>query len=242
MKFKNYLRKRFQSVLETIQNDLNQVEKNGRSKDDPIKLFNGAPRNRTRNNNRDRASRPHYQLGIAEVVFYPFALTLMVLSFFYQGYEVLFLFGCTLLCSLLIKSLITRLIVLFTISLSVLTLFILETHYFDPAAIVNFMFGINEISLVPSIIGTLMAFIAMGGGIIHGLVGDKKYSGFWILGIATVITIGDLLVATTILGLGTWYLMACIHFGVYLSCFLVTWGGFYVVARIIRHGVKIALK
>jgi hypothetical protein len=175
-------------------------------------------------------------LGAANAIIYSFAAICFILPLIMPEYQIAYGFGIALLLSTLTQSDIAKLAsVIFTVVYFLL--FLLAGYYFDLGQIWGFLWSVNTISLVPVLVGTIMAIIVMGTGVIHGLAGNTKYAGLWLVGLALIISIADALVAAFILAYSDWAMIFLVHLAIYIAALLIAWGLFYVPARLARYGI-----
>jgi len=182
-----------------------------------------------------------YRIDAVDVITYIFAVIFLLLPLIIADFEVGYIFGVALLMTVLTRSILARMAaVVFTVIYFLL--FILAGIYFDLTDVLNFIFGINSITLVPVIIGSLMAIVAMGSGLIHGLSGSTRYAGVWLIALALVITVADTLVAVFFLGITDWYMIFSLHLAIYIVALVISWGMFYIAAKLVRYGILTALR
>jgi hypothetical protein len=188
-----------------------------------------------------RISKALYEIDTWDTLVYSFAAILFILPLVNPQYEVAFLFGIALIFSLFTRSVPAR-IAMITFSAIYFTLILLIGSYFEISEIFNLIFGINVITLVPMAVGILMSVLAMTSGALHGLFGHTRYAGAWIVAIAFVSSLADTLIAVFLFGDPDWHIIFTVHLAVYLTAFIISWGIFYLVARLIRYGVRNALR
>ncbi|NVM28285.1 MAG: hypothetical protein HWN65_05545 [Candidatus Helarchaeota archaeon] len=189
----------------------------------------------------NRESRPPMTIDAWDVLTCVFAALFFMLPWIVPGTDVAYLFGIALLFSLVTRSVLTRIATL-TFTATYFLLFLLAGWYFSLEEVFSFIFGINTITLVPVIVGTLMSICMMGSGVVYGLSGSTKYAGLFIIAGAFLISAVDSAVGYFFFAMEDWYILFATHLAIYITAFLIAWGIFYLAARLIRAGVLSAVR
>ncbi|MHA1360166.1 MAG: hypothetical protein ACTSRC_18755 [Candidatus Helarchaeota archaeon] len=178
-------------------------------------------------------------LDILNVLIVVIAGIFAIIPIIYPNYQVCFLFALALAFTLVTKSLLAKVAtVIFTIIYFVMTY--LTGCYFGMEDVFGLMLQVNTVSLVPAIVGTLFAIIAMGTGITHGIAKSTAYAGIWLVALAFIISLADTVVAYFFLELEDWWLVFTTHLAIYTVALLISWAIFYIPARGIRAGIDAA--
>jgi hypothetical protein len=178
-------------------------------------------------------------LGAIDAIIYIFAALCFILPFMMPEYQVAWLMGVALLISTLTRSALAK-IAAASFTVTYFLLFLLTGWYFEMDEVFRLLFGVNTVSLIPAIVGTIIAIVAMGSGAVHGLSRSTKYAGIWLIGLAFIISLADALIAIFFLAVEEWYLIFALHLAIYITALLIAWGIFYVPLWVIRRGIDAA--
>jgi len=173
-----------------------------------------------------------FALDLLALILAPIAV---IIPFFRPEWQIAYAFAAVLLFSVFTRSIVLRLAAIcFT------TLYFIFGTYLDLSNVVLIVFGINTITLGPIVVTILMTALVAGAGIIHGLSGSTRHAGIWILGLGFLMAILDALIGYFSGGITDWLGLFLVHGVVYLSAFTISWGLFFLVARLVRLGILAA--
>jgi len=182
------------------------------------------------------ATKEEIILDAGKVTIGLFACIVIALGVMMPEYELGIFFGIALLLTLLTRSALAMVAtVAFTVVYFVSIL--LTGYFFGLADVWNFLWKVNTISLVPAIVGSTFAFIAMGTGFTHGILKNTNYAGLCLIASALIISLADAAIAYFILEIVDWWIIFVTHLAIYTVALLIAWGIFYLPARGIREGI-----
>jgi len=174
-----------------------------------------------------------FTVGAANALIYSFAAICFVLPLILPEYQIAYAFGLALLLSTLTQSVLAKLAaVIFTVIYFVL--FQLAGWYFSINQVWDFLWSINTISLVPVLVGTIMAILAMGSGVACGLANNTRYAGLWLIALALIISTADALIAMFMFEYTEVLQIFLVHMAIYIVALLIAWALFYIPFRAAR--------